>query len=163
MSDLRENSLFRVLSGTSGWSLLAVGLLSLGVSIYANALAGICVSLAVTLHGTLELLLRKRVLSEFRPSGLRSLSLNQLGLAASASLYFAYQAIALDVNALYAMATKPPIADALALYPEELRLQVMDALPFLAGMFYAIAAAVTWIACGVTALYYWRLGSRVFE
>ena len=161
MSELKENRFFRFLSGISGWSLLGVGLLSLGISLYANAMAGMCISLAVCIHGSLELLIRRRVLEHFSPGGLRGLALNQLGLAASASLYFAYQSINLDVNALYALALKPPISEALALYPEDLRRQIMDGLPFLAGLFYVIAAAATWVACGLTALYYWRLGRRL--
>ncbi len=159
MRELRENGLFCLLSGLSAGSLLVVGAISLTLSIYTQAAAGILISLAICGHGWMERLLRRRALRG-EELGLRLLALNQLGLAASVSLYLGYQALNLDIDALYALALNPPVANALALYPDELRLRIMDALPFLAGLFYVIAAAATWIACLATSIYYWRCRRR---
>jgi len=151
---------FRMLSAVDGWSLVTVGGISLIVSLIATAWAGALVSLAVALHGAMELFLRKRALEGGQSGAVRRMALNQLGLAISLSLYFGYQLIILDDNAVYQTLMTPPLSDVLLLYPEPMRSQLIDSLPLLVRFFYAIATGVSWLACGGTAIYYWRQRER---
>ncbi len=154
----RTRSTFHVLSLLNGWSLFVMGTLSLGISAYASSWAGVIVSMAIILHGTLEILLSKRSAADSLKSCSRWMAFNQIGLATSLSLYFAYQMSALEPNVLIASLLETPLYDALLMYPEDLRLKLLDGLPKMLGVFYIIVAAVTWIFCGGTALYYWIQG-----
>lgn len=151
---------FKKLSALDGWSLVTVGGISLIVSSIATAWAGVLVSLAVALHGAIELFLRKRALEGGQSGAVRRMALNQLGLAISLSLYFGYQVIILDDNAVYETLMTLPLSNALLLYPEPMRSQLIDSLPLLVRFFYAIAAGVSWLVCGATAIYYWSQPCR---
>ncbi len=151
-------SLFRLISAVNGWSLVVAGGLSLIVSLFATAWAGVLVSLAAAAHGTFELLLRKKMAGEDRVAIARRMALNQLGLAASLSLYFAYQFATLDAAALSEMILKSPLYDELVLYSDLTGIQIFSSLPTIVGVSYAVAAAVAWLVCGGTALYYWLQG-----
>lgn len=153
-------STFRLLSAINGWSLVVVGSLSLLVSLIATAWAGVLISLAAATHGALELFLRNRVFGGDRVQAVRWLALNQLGLAASLSLYFAFQVMVFDDEAVYRALMASPLSEALFLYPEPMRSQLIDSLPFLVGLFYAIAAGVSWLVCGGTAIFYWSQRER---
>lgn len=154
----RKRRVFHVLSRINGWSLVIAGFASLGISAYANAMAGLLISLAVTFHGLLELVLSKKgVTGEAKPAT-RWMALNQLALAASLSLYFAYQTTTLNEEALIEQLLSSPVYDVLLVYPEALRLQLIDSLPAMAGTFYVVAAVVSWLFCGGTAVYYWSCG-----
>ena len=153
-------SIFRLLSALNGWSLVCLGGISLIVSSIAMAWAGILVSVAATLHGIFELVLRKKMQGENSGSVSRRMALNQLGLAASLSLYFAYQVSSLDEDALMTLLLKSPLYDALLMYPDEIRIQFMETLPRMVGLFYVAVAGITWLVCGATAIYYWRQGKN---
>jgi|TARA_B110000467_G_C18336230_1_gene498092 hypothetical protein len=148
--------LFRTLSAINGWSLVIVGGLSLLASLAFGAWAGAAVSLAAAFHGIVELVLRKRALIGNQGDAVRWMALNQLGLAASLSLYFAYQVMILDADALSLALMQPPLSDLLSLYPESRRSQLVDMLPLLIAVFYALVAGVSWVVCGVTAIFYWK-------
>ena len=150
--------LFRVLSAINGWSLVIVGGLSLMASLAFGAWAGAAISLAAAFHGIVELVLRKRAQIGNQGDAVRWMALNQLGLAASLSVYFAYQAMILDSDALSLALMQPPLSDLLSLYPEPTRSQLVDTLPLLIGAFYALVAGVSWVACGATAIFYWKQG-----
>ncbi len=87
------------------------------------------------------------------------MALDQLGLATSLSLYFAYQMRVLDAEAMMTSLVNSPLYEVLLMYPEDLRLQLLDSLPSMLGVFYLVAAVVSWIFCGGTAIYYWSQGS----
>ncbi|RPF74559.1 MAG: hypothetical protein CBC31_010635 [Verrucomicrobia bacterium TMED71] len=154
----RSRSAFHVLSLLNGWSLFVVGTLSLGISAYAGGWAGVIVSMALILHGTLEIVLSKRSVADDLKSCSRRMAINQIGLATSLSLYFAYQMSGLEPDVLIASLIESPLYDALLMYPEDLRLKLLDGLPKMLGVFYIVVAAVAWIFCGGTALYYWIQG-----
>jgi len=86
------------------------------------------------------------------------MAFNQLGLATSLSLYFAYQMSVLEPEVLIASLLESPLYDVLLMYPEDLRLKLLDGLPKMLGVFYIAVAVVSWIFCGGTALYYWSQG-----
>lgn len=86
------------------------------------------------------------------------MAFNQIGLATSLSLYFAYQMSVLESNVLIASLIETPLYDALLIYPEYLRLKLLDGLSKMLGIFYIVVAAVAWIFCGGTVLYYWIQG-----
>mgnify|MGYP007096637528 CR=1 FL=1 len=153
-------AVFRTVSAINAWSLLLVGGLSLFGTIVMASLAGALVSLAVAIHGALELSFRRRILNEDGSSAANWMALNQLGLATTLSLYFAYQVMILDGEAVSATLMASPLADVLLIYPEPMRSQLVEMLPFLIGIFYAIAAGVSWLVCGVTALFYWMQRTR---
>lgn len=156
----RSRRVFHVLSRLNGWSLAIVGVLSLAVSAYARGWAGIIISLALLLHGAYEIVLGKRAESGELKSSARRMAWNQLGLATSLSLYFAYQMSVLDSEALIVSLLDSPLYDILLLYPEGLRLQLLDSLPMMLGIFYLAAAVISWIFCGGTAIYYWSRGRQ---
>jgi hypothetical protein len=64
----------------------------------------------------------------------------------------------LEPDVLIASLLESPLYDALLMYPEDLRLKLLDGLPKMLGVFYIVVAAVAWIFCGGTALYYWSQG-----
>lgn len=148
-----SGKLFRIVSGINGWSLVVVGGLSLSISLISSAWAGVAISLAAVFHGFAELVLRKRVLRGDSGAA-RWMALNQIGLAASLSVYFTYQFVTLDGEALSASMKSPPLSDLLMLYSEPTRSQLVDTLPHLVGAFYALVAGVSWVVCGGTAIYY---------
>ncbi len=154
----RSRKVFHALSRLNGWSLVVVGVLSLAISAYSGGWAGMVISLALLLHGVYEIVLSKRSETGELKGPARRMALNQLGLATSLSLYFAYQMRVLDADVLMASLVKSPLYDALLLYPEDLRLQLLDSLPTILGAFYLVAAVVSWIFCGGTAVYYWSQG-----
>lgn len=149
--------LFYILSGINGWSLLVVGILSLGLSLFVGAVSGILVSIAIAIHGSLELTFRGRCRRTNSYSVAKRLAWNQLGLATLVSLYLGYQALSLDESAVLNALINSPAYEILMLYPEELRLQMMESLPLMIGVFYALAAVLTWIVCVATAVYYGRV------
>ncbi len=149
---------FHVLSLINGWSLVIVGTLSLGISAYAGGWAGVIVSIALCFHGIYEIILSKRSALGKLKSCSRRMAFNQLGLATSLSLYFAYQISVLEPDVLIVTLLESPLYDVLLIYPEDLRLKLLDKLPKLLGVFYLVVAAVSWIFCGGTALYYWNQG-----
>jgi hypothetical protein len=147
-----------VLSLLNGWGLVVVGTLSLGISAYAGGWAGVIISMALILHGILEIVLSKRSVAGDLKSCSRRMAFNQLGLATSLSLYFAYQMSVLEPEVLIASLLESPLYDVLLMYPEDLRLKLLDGLPKMLGVFYIAVAVVSWIFCGGTALYYWSQG-----
>lgn len=147
---------FRVLSAINGWSLVIVGGISALVSLITGAWAGLAISVAAAMHGVFELVLRKRALRGDRGDAVRWMALNQLGLAASLTVYFTYQFMILDGDALSEALMQPPLSDLLMLYSESTRSQLVDTLPLLVGAFYALVAVVSWIVCGATAIFYWK-------
>ncbi len=154
----RSSRAFRVLSLLNGWGLVVVGTLSLGISAYAGGWAGVIISMALILHGILEIVLSKRSVAGDLKSCSRRMAFNQLGLATSLSLYFAYQMSVLEPEVLIASLLESPLYDVLLMYPEDLRLKLLDGLPKMLGVFYIAVAVVSWIFCGGTALYYWSQG-----
>ena len=154
----RSRRAFHVLSLLNGWSLVVVGTLSLGISAYAGGWAGVIISMALILHGILEIVLSKRSVAGDLKSCSRRMAFNQLGLATSLSLYFAYQMSLLEPEVLIASLLESPLYDVLLMYPEDLRLKLLDGLPKMLGVFYIAVAVVSWIFCGGTALYYWSQG-----
>jgi len=110
------------------------------------------------LHGILEIVLSKRSVAGDLKSCSRRMAFNQLGLATSLSLYFAYQMSVLEPEVLIASLLESPLYDVLLMYPEDLRLKLLDGLPKMLGVFYIAVAVVSWIFCGGTALYYWSQG-----
>lgn len=154
----RSRKVFHMLSRLNGWSLVVVGVLSLTISAYAGGWAGIIISLALLLHGVYEIVLSKRSETGELKSRARRMALNQLGLATSLSLYFAYQMRVLDTEAMIVSLVDSPLYDILLMYPEDLRIQLLDMLPTMLGVFYLVAALVSWIFCGGTAFYYWSQG-----
>ena len=135
-----------------------MGTLSLGISAYAGGWAGVIISMALILHGILEIVLSKRSVAGDLKSCSRRMAFNQLGLATSLSLYFAYQMSVLEPEVLIASLLESPLYDVLLMYPEDLRLKLLDGLPKMLGVFYIAVAVVSWIFCGGTALYYWSQG-----
>lgn len=154
----RRRRTFHILSRLNGWSLVIVGILSMGISIFAGGWAGVIISVALVLHGVYEIVLSKRSEAGELKSPTRRMALNQLGLATNLSLYFAYQMRVLDAENLIASLLDSPLYDILLMYPEDLRLQLIESLPVMTGMFYLVAAVVSWIFCGGTAVYYWSQG-----
>ncbi len=154
----RKLRIFRLLSRVNGWSLVLVGLVSFGISVYAGSIAGTLISAALALHGALELGLSKKAAAGEWKSATRRMAFNQVALAVSLSLYFAYQIITLDEEALMTQLAASPIYDILLLYPVDLRYEIIESLPFLIGLFYGVAALISWIFCVATAIYYWTQG-----
>ena len=107
--------------------------------------AGVIVSMALILQGTLEIVLSKRSVADDLKSCSRRMAFNQIGLATSLSFYFAYQMSVLEPNVLIASLLETPLYDALLMYPEDLRLKLLDGLPKMLGVFYIFVAAVAWI------------------
>lgn len=136
------------------------GALSLLIALFAISLPGILIALAVLGHGSLELRLRLIAKKNGDRSLGRAMAFNQVGLATSISLYLAYQILSLDPNAVIEALMRPPVYDILRLYPEEMRVWIIQSSPRLIGSFYTLAAFISWIVCGATAMYYWPRGAR---
>ena len=75
--------------------------------------AGVIVAMALILHGTLKIVLSKRSVADDLKSCSRRMAINQIGLATSLSLYFAYQMSVLEPNVLIASLLESPLYDAL--------------------------------------------------
>jgi len=160
MGTPRIRRIFQMLSRVNGWSLVVVGGLSFLISVVAVAAAGIIASLALLLHGVYEIVLSKRAEDGCLKSATRKMAFNQLGLAVTLTLYFAYQAIVLDGEALVRRLLASPAYDLLLMYPEDVRIWLIEALPSMVGIFYLLAALVSWLFCGGTAVYYWTHGRK---
>ncbi len=152
----KGNRLFLFLSGLSGWSLAIVGGLSLVVSSFIGSLAGVLVSIALVGHGAFELRLRRAFQSTGIPLVGRKMGWNQVGLAASVSVYLAYQVSVLDEELVMALLVESPVYAILEMQPEGLRQDMIELMPAMVGVTYMLAALATWIVCIGTAFYYWR-------
>ncbi|MAM90052.1 MAG: hypothetical protein CMI15_01070 [Opitutaceae bacterium] len=150
-----KDRLFLALSGINGWSLVVAGMVSLLISGFARSLSGIIISLAILIHGSLELSFRKTASERGDRFQGRRMAFNQMGLATSVSLYLAYQAFSLEPDAVVEALMRPPIYDVLVLYPLDVRTWLIQSAPKMIGSFYALAAIVSWIVCGATAAFYW--------
>lgn len=156
----RSRRIFRMLSRVNGWSLVVVGGLSFVVSGVAVAVAGMAVSLALILHGVFEIVLSKRTEESSIRSATRKMAFNQIGLAVSLTLYFSYQTIVLDGDALVMRLLASPVYDLLLMYPEDFRIWLIESLPSMVGVFYLLVALVSWVFCAGTAVYYWNHGRK---
>tara|TARA_Y100000814_G_scaffold291312_1_gene267482 strand:- start:107 stop:631 length:525 start_codon:yes stop_codon:yes gene_type:complete len=161
MAATKNDRVFLALSGINGWSLVFAGAVSLLIAAIARSLAGVLISLAVLGHGSLELRFRKAASENRDGSRGRTMAFNQMGLAASVSLYLAYQALILEPTAVIEALMRPPVSDALNLYPLDMRRWIIHSSPRFIEAFYALAAAISWIVCGATAAFYWPRSSRV--
>ena len=90
MAATKKDRVFLALSGINGWSLVVAGTASLLIAAIARSSAGILISLALLGHGSLELRFRKTASENGDRSQGRRMAFNQMGLAASVSLYLAY-------------------------------------------------------------------------
>jgi len=159
--DVNKDRWFLALSGINGWSLVLAGAVSLLLSLFADSVPGILISLAIGGHGLLELRFRKFASQNGDRSQGRRMAFNQMALATSISLYLAYQALSLDPDAVIESLMRPPVYDILSLYPVDLRTWIIQSAPRMIGSFYAIAAGVSWVVCGATAAFYWPRNTRV--
>ena len=157
----KKNRVFLALSGINGWSLVVAGTASLLIAAIARSSAGILISLALLGHGSLELRFRKTASENGDRSQGRRMAFNQMGLAASVSLYLAYQTLILEPTMVIESLMRPPVSDVLKLYPLDMRTWIIQSSPRFVGTFYALAAVISWIVCGATAAFYWPRSSRV--
>ncbi len=151
---------FSLVSALSGFSLLGFGTLSLALSLFFWSPSGILVSLAVLVHGLLEIRFRKAAISGFEPNALGKMAWNQLALAVSISLYALWHIFTTDPEILENLLQQPLIQTVFNLYPIELRLTLIDALPRIVTVFYLLVIFVIWLGCGATAIYYWKQSKR---
>ena len=161
MAATKKDRVFLALSGINGWSLVVAGTASLLIAAIARSSAGILISLAILGHGSLELQFRKTASENGDRSQGRRMALNQMGLAASVSLYLAYQTLMLEPAIVIESLMRPPVSDVLKLYPLDMRTWIIQSSPRFVGTFYALAAVISWIVCGATAAFYWPRSSRV--
>ena len=161
MAATKKDRLFLALSGINGWSLVVAGTASLLIAAIARSSAGILISLAILGHGSLELRFRKTASENGDRSQGRRMAFNQMGLAASVSLYLAYQTLILEPTIVIESLMRPPVSDVLKLYPLDMRTWIIQSSPRFVGTFYALAAVISWIVCGATAAFYWPRSSRV--
>ena len=161
MAATKKDRVFLALSGINGWSLVVAGTASLLIAAIARSSAGIFISLAILGHGSLELRFRKTASENGDRSQGRRMAFNQMGLAASVSLYLAYQTLILEPTMVIESLMRPPVSDVLKLYPLDMRTWIIQSSPRFVGTFYALAAVISWIVCGATAAFYWPRSSRV--
>ena len=161
MAATKKDRVFLALSGINGWSLVVAGTASLLIAAIARSSAGILISLALLGHGSLELRFRKTASEIGDRSQGRRMAFNQMGLAASVSLYLAYQTLILEPTMVIESLMRPPVSDVLKLYPLDMRTWIIQSSPRFVGTFYALAAVISWIVCGATAAFYWPRSSRV--
>ena len=161
MAATKKDRVFLALSGINGWSLVVAGTASLLIAAIARSSAGILISLALLGHGSLELRFRKTASENGDRSQGRRMAFNQMGLAASVSLYLAYQTLILEPTMVIELLMRPPVSDVLKLYPLDMRTWIIQSSPRFVGTFYALAAVISWIVCGATAAFYWPRSSRV--
>jgi len=150
--------LFRALSVLSGVSLATFGAMSLAISLWSLAIAGMLVSAAILVHGLVELRARKRALKKADDHSWRILVRNQLALAISVSLYALWQIYALDVENAREILEQPVVVEILALYPPNLIAMIDAWLPRIVAAFYWTVIAIVCLACGATAAYYRAVG-----
>lgn len=148
------------MTALSGGSLLLCGLASLLLSTALWSPSGLLIGAALSLHGAFELTQRKRVLRDGDSAAIRRLAWNQLALAASVSLYLAWQISIIDRAAIHAMLQSGPVSSVLELYPQETAQVLERNLPAAIGLFYSIAMLATVVGCIGMALYYRRSGRR---
>ena len=161
MAATKKDRVFLALSGINGWSLVVAGTASLLIAAIARSSAGILISLAILGHGSLELRFRKTASENGDRSQGRRMAFNQMGLAASVSLYLAYQTLILEPTMVIESLMRPPVSDVLKLYPLDMRTWIIQSSPRFVGTFYALAAVISWIVCGANAAFYWPRSSRV--
>ena len=161
MAATKKDRVFLALSGINGWSLVIAGTASLLIAAIARSSAGILISLAILGHGSLELRFRKTASENGDRSQGRRMAFNQMGLAASVSLYLAYQTLILEPTMVIESLMRPPVSDVLKLYPLDMRTWIIQSSPRFVGTFYALAAVISWIVCGANAAFYWPRSSRV--
>ena len=161
MAATKKDRVFSALSGINGWSLVVAGTASLLIAAIARSSAGILISLAILGHGSLELRFRKTASENGDRSQGRRMAFNQMGLAASVSLYLAYQTLILEPTMVIESLMRPPVSDVLKLYPLDMRTWIIQSSPRFVGTLYALAAVISWIVCGATAAFYWPRSSRV--
>ena len=161
MSATKKDRVCLALAGINGWSLVVAGTASLLIAAIARSSAGILISLAILGHGSLELRFRKTASENGDRSQGRRMAFNQMGLAASVSLYLAYQTLILEPTMVIESLMRPPVSDVLKLYPLDMRTWIIQSSPRFVGTFYALAAVISWIVCGATAAFYWPRSSRV--
>ena len=82
---------------------------------------------------------------------------NQIGLAASVSIYLAYQVSVLDEELVMALLVESPVYALLEMQPASMRQDMLDLMPAMVGLTYMLAALATWVVCIGTAVYYWRV------
>ncbi len=145
---------FSLVSGASGFSLVGFGFISLIISLWFWSLSGLFVSLAVFIHGFLEVRFRKQALNQGRWIQVRKMAWNQLALAASISLYSLWHMLTADPDLLRDLLNRPLVQSALNLYPVEFRIHLFNALPRIITIFYLLVILVAWLGCGSTAFYY---------
>ena len=159
MAATKKDRVFLALSGINGWSLVVAGTASLLIAAIARSSAGILISLALLGHGSLELRFRKTASENGDRSQGRRMAFNQMGLAASVSLYLAYQTLRLEPTMVIESLMRPPVSDVLKLYPLDMRTWIIQSSPRFVGTFYALAAVISWIVCGAIAAFYWPRSS----
>ncbi len=143
-----------IVAAISGGSLVFFGGVSLILSLLGRSISGSLVSLAIVLHGVVELKARGALLNRESPRGGLWLWRNQLLLAASISLYAVWQLLLLNDEAVARLMRRPEFQSLLELYPVEVRSQLMDWLPSMARGLYVVVIGVAWLGCGATAFYY---------
>jgi len=161
MAATKKDRVFLALSGINGWSLVVAGTVSFLIAAIPRSLEGVLISSAILGHGSLELRFRKTARENGDRSQGRRMAFNQMGLAASVSLYLAYQSLILEPTVVIESLMRPPVSDVLNLYPLDMRTWIIQSSPRFVGTFYALAAVISWIVCGATAALYWPRSSRV--
>ena len=149
------------LSAASCWSLIAFGVASLAVSLVALALPGLLIGAALLAHGLFERIHGKLLFRDANADSARRLAWNQMGLAASVSLYLGWQASAVDAEELRAVLLREPVKSALELYPPEIAQRLVEGLPQYVLGFYGLAMIVALLGCVAMAALYLRAGRKL--
>ncbi|MCH6258964.1 hypothetical protein MLD52_20580 [Puniceicoccaceae bacterium K14] len=153
MSDsVRPSSFFGVVSFLSGSSLIFFGIVSLAITLFSFGWLAVFVSMALLVHGVVELVARNRVLNDGSRVHARVLVRNQLALALSVSIYSLGMILQQDGGALQSEL----IREILVLYPSEVRQMIEESIPMLTRIFYSLVILVVCVGAASTAFYYDR-------
>lgn len=133
--------------------MLALGALSLLVSIRAPLSAGFMISAAVCINGWFERRLGRR-LGALDARAPRGLALNQLALGLEVLAYAAWQAHAIGPEQIDVVLQRPVIARFLAALDPAVLATLLEQLPAAVRLLYYAVGGGTFLGCVATAGYY---------
>lgn len=137
----------------SAWVMLALGALSLLVSLRAPIVASVVISAAVLVNGAVELRFGRR-LGQRDPAAPRWLALNQLALGLEVMAYAAVQSRAFGPEQIDNALRQPLVRQLIdALDPEYVR-ELLDMLPQTVRITYLAVGALALAGCIAAAAYY---------
>lgn len=157
----RVGSVVSLLSLVSCVSLLVFGVASFLLSLAFLEKSGVLIGGALLFHGTFELRKRERFLKSRSESFASQLAWNQIGLAASVSVYLLWRYLQFDDAALLAVLEQEPVKTLLEQWPPEFVSEFKELLPSLAALSYSLAGVVAILGCVGMAALYRREGKRL--